>query len=50
MNAKAASDLLHGGIFTLYIACFLFLVGYLMVRKRRGEQHSEIIDDTKKEK
>ena len=39
--AGGSSDFIYGSIFTVYMACFIFIAAYLMVRRRRGE-----IDET----
>ena len=35
--AGTSSDFIYGSIFTVYMACFIFIAAYLMVRRRRGE-------------
>lgn len=52
--AGGSSDFIYGSIFTVYMACFIFIAAYLMVRRRRGEILNEaniqqlILEDTKK--
>jgi len=38
--AGGSSDFIYGSIFTVYMACFIFIAAYLMVRRRRGEIES----------
>jgi len=52
--AGGSSDFIYGSIFTVYMACFIFIAAYLMVRRRRGEIDEAnniqklILEDTKK--
>ena len=45
-----ATDLVYGSIFTLYIACFIFIGAYMMVRRRRKEQDQEVLEQEQKKK
>lgn len=38
--AGGSTDFIYGSIFTVYMACFLFIGAYLMVRRRRKEIES----------
>jgi len=35
--AGGSSDFIYGSIFTIYMACFILVAAYLMVRRRRKE-------------
>jgi len=37
-----STDFIYGSIFTVYMACFLFIAAYLMVRRRRKKIESNV--------
>lgn len=37
------SDVLYGGIFAMYIACFILIGGYVLIRRRRKEAYQEVV-------
>ena len=47
-----SSDFIYGSIFTVYMACFIFVAAYMMVRRRRNEVEEDTqqikIEETKK--
>jgi predicted membrane protein len=56
----ATTEIVYGFIFTLYIACFIFIGGYMLVRRRRKEnqmvsenqknQDQNVVNEKKKPK
>ena len=34
-NTMAVSEFVYGGIFSAYVACFVFIAAYIMIRRTR---------------